>query len=127
MGKGQGDNPACTVGYTMVGLYFSSTGTQASVAGISSASGGGSKGESSVGLDGEYRYTEWVGFNTPGFLLRPDWSDNAGTELYRHLGSTVEMVNLADHPQYEAVRHEFSRRLHSGPTTGGGWGFEKRV
>ena len=80
----------------------------------------------SPGLDGEYRYTEWVGFNTPGFPHRPDWSDNAGTELYRHLDGTAELVNLADHPQYEAVRLEFSRRLRTGPTTGGGWGFEKQ-
>ena len=98
LGTGQGGNPACTVGYSMVGLYSGSA----------------------KDLQGEYRYTEWVGFNTPESPRRRNWNDNAGTELYRHHNSTNEHINLADDPLYAVVRLDFSRRLRNGPPSG--WG-----
>ena len=101
LGSGQGGDPACTVGYSMVGLY---AGPQ---------------------LQGEYRYTEWVGFNTPGHPRARDWSDNAGTELYRHQGSSEERVNLAHDARYAAVARDFSRRLRKGPANGG-WGLPRQ-
>ena len=99
LGSGEGGDAACTVGYSMVGLYS------------------GSDEE----LHGEYRYTEWVGFNTAQAPRRRDWNDNAGTELYRHQNSTMELVNLAEDQKYAVVRLDFSRRLRKGPPTSG-WG-----
>eukprot|EP01052_Picozoa_sp_SAG31_P036710 SAG31_NODE_4623_length_3089_cov_13.908027_4_plen_292_part_00 len=96
----------CTVGYSMVGVYAASNATNGAT----------------TALEGEYRFTVWVGYNTPGNALRPDWSDVAGIELYRHNGSAVEDRNLAGVPTYSDVVSSMLRRLRIGPTTGGGWG-----
>ena len=128
---GHGSN-ACTVGYSIVALFSAEDPADAS-------------------LEGEYRHTQWVGFNTPGHHLRHDWSDNAvirtnvlsriygcaaqiisamfvrgqGSELYRHEGSSSEQLNLVDDPRYAAVVRSLSQRLRAGPTTGGGWGLAR--
>ena len=54
---GRGSN-ACSVGYSIVALFSAEDPADAS-------------------LEGEYRHTQWVGFNTPGHHLRHDWSDSA--------------------------------------------------
>ena len=43
----------------------------------------------------EYRYTEWVDFNTE-YFGKPDWSRRVGRELYDHNADPMENVNKAD-------------------------------
>ena len=42
----------------------------------------------------EYRYTEWVDFNTV-YDKQPNWERNVGTELYNHVSDAGENFNLA--------------------------------
>jgi hypothetical protein len=42
----------------------------------------------------EYRYTEWVDFNTVTFG-KPNWNRNVGTELYDHSVDPMENDNVA--------------------------------
>jgi len=77
----------------------------------------------------EYRYTEWVDFNTVVFR-GPDWGSSKGAELYSHdLGDLGENNNMCgpgptcDAPQrLLGVVTELQALLHQGPLTGGGWG-----
>ena len=112
MANGEGNSMACTVGYTMVGLY------SPDMHRMPAEHRQGRAGTSNI----EYRYTEWVGFNTARTPLTRDWSDVSGIELYVHNGSTAELVNLAADPEFKDVVASFSKRLHAGPTSGGGWG-----
>lgn len=104
MGTGAQNNTACTVGYTMVGLHQRNGSNAPAASGV------------------EYRYTEWVGWNTPSHPNRPDWGDNYGVELYAHANTTYELVNLATDPAFKGVVAAFSARLQAGPSRGGGWG-----
>jgi len=80
----------------------------------------------------EYRYAEWVDFNTPRIAKpAPDWSRMVGQELYVH-GSVVagtvvsrdlaENVNLAQHPNMSHIVGILSKRLREGPRKPGSWG-----
>ena len=85
---GHGSN-ACTVGYSIVALFSAEDPADAS-------------------LEGEYRHTQWVGFNTPGHHLRHDWSDSAviRTNVLQELGSSAELstVRAARAPSSTATR-----------------------
>ena len=77
----------------------------------------------------EFRYTEWVEFNTKHFRA-PDFSASVGAELYDHTADPGENTNLCGAnkscaapgsvPPY--VVENLSRMLRRGPLTGGGWG-----
>ena len=63
----------------------------------------------------EWRYTEWAAWN--GTALRPDWSTNAGVELYDHRGDNgtnfdaTENVNVAK--QNADIVAQLSTQLHA--------------
>ncbi len=42
----------------------------------------------------EYRYTEWVDFNTEN-KYQPNWNRNVGVELYDHNNDIGENFNIA--------------------------------
>ena len=76
----------------------------------------------------EYRYTEWVNFNSQYFRA-PDFADSVGTELYNHATDAGENTNLCGDgptcvpaPSLEDVVKQLSSTLRRGPLTGGGWG-----
>ena len=64
---------------------------------------------------GRWRYTEWVEWD--GTRLRPNWSKNAGVELYDHSGDdessfdAYENFNVKD--QNPKVVAALSRQLHA--------------
>jgi iduronate 2-sulfatase len=61
----------------------------------------------------EYRYTEWVDFNTK-VSGGPDWERNVGTELYNHATDALENVNRAQTAS-KALLDELSRLLRAHP------------
>jgi hypothetical protein len=69
---------ACTVGYSMVGIYIAAPNAATAAT-----------------TEGEYRFTMWVGFNTPGHYLSADWDDVAGIELY-HLCHIIILIGTLD-------------------------------
>lgn len=81
----------------------------------------------------EYRYTEWVDFNTAatGGKTAPDWSRVVGRELYVHgaaspdgdfSGDLQETVNEFGNELHAAAVLELRVLLRAGPKKGGGWG-----
>ena len=100
------DGP-CVMGYSVV--------TRLGGAGLASAT--------------EYRYTEWVAFNTKRFRA-PDFAASVGAELYDHTGDPGENLNLCGSGAVcatpstvpPAVLEDLRRILRRGPLTGGGWG-----
>ena len=76
----------------------------------------------------EYRYTEWVAFNTK-FHRAPDFDAKVGVELYDHTHDGGENTNLCgpaaacDAPsRLTSTVAQLRKALHRGPLTGGGWG-----
>ena len=70
----------------------------------------------------EYRYTEWVAFNTQ-FYRAPDFASSRGVELYDHVADPGENTNLVvAGAQPPLVVAQLSKMLRRGPLTGGGWG-----
>uniref|UniRef100_A0A7S3C5C5 Sulfatase N-terminal domain-containing protein n=1 Tax=Haptolina ericina TaxID=156174 RepID=A0A7S3C5C5_9EUKA len=61
----------------------------------------------------EYRYTEWVDFNTK-VSGGPDWDRNVGTELYHHGDDPLENINIAASAA-PALLAKLSKRLHQHP------------
>jgi len=61
----------------------------------------------------EYRYTEWVDFNTK-VAGGPDWGRVVGTELYDHHADPLENVNLAAGAE-KVLLQKLSTRLHDHP------------
>jgi len=77
----------CTMGYTMVTTYNET----------------------------EYRYTEWVDFNTKTPFL-PDWNRLVATELYDHKVDPGENRNLAQDADRKSLIAQLSKKLRQGPT-----------
>lgn len=67
----------------------------------------------------EYRYTEWVDFNTL-YYRGPDFASSKGVELYDHSVDPGENTNVIE--EMPTVATELSKILRRGPPTGGGWG-----
>ena len=83
---GRGSN-ACSVGYSIVALFSAEDPADAS-------------------LEGEYRHTQWVGFNTPGHHLRHDWSDSAVIRtkvLSRIQGCAAQIISMFVRPGLRAL------------------------
>lgn len=62
----------------------------------------------------EYRYTEWVDFNTVTFG-KPNWARNVGTELYDHSVDPLENFNVASSAD-PSLLSELSALLRAHPT-----------
>ena len=62
-----------------------------------------------------YRYTEWLRWN--GTILKADWSNVVGVELYDHTGDedlsfdSYENVNVANKSSYEEARTQLHDQL----------------
>ena len=62
-----------------------------------------------------YRYTEWLRWN--GTILKADWSQVVGVELYDHSGDedisfdNYENINVADQPTYSTIRNQLHQQL----------------
>ena len=65
-------------------------------------------------LGHEYRYTEWVQFNTD-HNWKPDFNKVVGTELYNHTVDMMENVNVVMDPKSKSVVEVLRRILHSQP------------
>jgi len=63
----------------------------------------------------EYRYTEWVDFNTK-YVVLPDWDRLVATELYDHNADPGENNNLATDPTRETLIKKLRSILRNGPT-----------
>ena len=61
----------------------------------------------------EYRYTEWVDFNTK-VSGGPDWDRVVGTELYDHAADPLENVNIVKTASSRWLG-EMSALLHQHP------------
>lgn len=76
----------------------------------------------------EYRYTEWVGFNTHTSRYAADFGDLAGRELYLHgctgddpdVDDTLENFNVVDDPKHLESAAVMQALLRDGPESG--WG-----
>ena len=66
----------------------------------------------------EYRYTEWVDFNTKTFG-KPDWERVVGVELYDHKTDPMENFNVAKDASDE-LKLLFSTLLRGHPVYGAG-------
>jgi len=64
----------------------------------------------------EYRYTEWVDFNTKT-AGKPDWDRVVGTELYNHVQDPLENVNTARTADQQLL-HDLSALLRKHPVAG---------
>ena len=62
----------------------------------------------------EYRYTEWVVYDTVKY--EPIWDEarNRGFELYDHNVDPFENVNRINDPKYVDVKEKLSKMLHDG-------------
>jgi len=76
----------------------------------------------------EYRYTEWVAFNTKSHRA-PDFESSVGAELYDHTADVGENTNLCGPAAVcnpadglRATVDLLRQALRQGPLTGGGWG-----
>jgi hypothetical protein len=76
----------------------------------------------------EYRFTEWVAFNTKS-VRAPDFDSSKGAELYDHTDDVGENTNLCgpaatcDAPaRLAGTVAQLRALLRQGPPTGGGWG-----
>ena len=67
-------------------------------------------------MGAEYRYTEWVDFNTK-FPGAPDWDRVVGTELYDHAQDPLENVNIAGTADEHLLRN-LSALLRKHPVAG---------
>eukprot|EP00052_Salpingoeca_macrocollata_P019689 m.163765 g.163765 ORF g.163765 m.163765 type:complete len:594 (+) comp21042_c0_seq1:28-1809(+) len=67
----------------------------------------------------EYRYTEWVDFNTLKYRA-PNFDRNVGTELYDHGNDVAENFNVFDKADYQQVKATLAALLHKGPDSS--WG-----
>jgi len=65
----------------------------------------------------EYRYTEWVDFNTK-VSGGPDWGRVVGTELYHHGDDPLENTNIAG-AAAKTLRSALSTLLHAHPVWAG--------
>ena len=64
----------------------------------------------------EYRYTEWVDFNTI-HENAPDWNRKVGVELYNHNNDALENFNIANSADQSLLR-VLSALLHKHPVAG---------
>ena len=64
----------------------------------------------------EYRYTEWVDFNTK-FAGGPDWSRVVGVELYNHKLDPMENFNAVATADEQLLAH-LSALLRKHPVSG---------
>ena len=60
----------------------------------------------------EYRYTEWVFYDTVKY--EPIWDQTRGFELYDHSNDPQENINRINDPNYSLLQKKLSKMLHDG-------------
>ena len=60
----------------------------------------------------EYRYTEWVFYDTVKY--EPIWDKTRGFELYDHRNDPQENINRINDPNYSLLQKKLSKMLHDG-------------